>query len=47
MSNHLSLTGIAGSIGIAEDPIANEQKILNAGRIPFNALQVCVDEVVS
>jgi hypothetical protein len=34
------LPGIVGTIGTPDDPIANEQKILNAGRIPYKAFEV-------
>lgn len=37
-----SLPGFVGTVGIPEDPVANEQKVLNAGRIPYKAFEVCM-----
>jgi len=36
------ILGIVGTIGTPDDPIANEQKILNAGRVPYKAFEVCI-----
>jgi hypothetical protein len=36
----LNLPGIVGTVGTPDDPIANEQKVLNAGRIPYKAFEV-------
>jgi hypothetical protein len=38
----LHLPGIVGAIGTPDDPIANKQKILNAGRIPYKAFEVII-----
>lgn len=31
---------IVGHIGIANDKVANDEKIFNAGRLPYNAFKV-------
>jgi hypothetical protein len=36
----LNLPGIVGTVGTPDDPIANEQKVLNAGRITYKAFEV-------
>jgi hypothetical protein len=40
--NISSIPGIVGTVGIPDDPITNEQKVLNAGRIPYKAFEVCM-----